>query len=264
MKNIINLVLGFLMSFLIVSCETENMTYDGESFLHFPSTTTAKLFVEKGSGSKNLTINYGTISKVKGIHTVKLVVDTQKSTAVEGVDFTILNNNVSELKDGNLNGEFIIKALESGATLAGKKVVFKLESSTLKNAVFSNVFTLDIALSCPYTQSIFNGNYKVAIDTWEDYAIGDLITVQPGSSANQVKILANKNPYISNAATAYMLLTVSPDGTVDVTSNEAFDYGSAKFSITGSGRVDLCNGDIDLTTVNYGSYKGYKLKLIKQ
>lgn len=265
MKKLIYLSFAFLLSFFIASCEGDNVTYDGESFLHFSAASSAKVFVKKGSGGENLIVKYGTISGVKGTHNVKLVVDAQNSTAKEGVDFTILNNNVSEIKDGEVVGEFVIKALESGATLAGKKVVFKLQSSTLKNAVFSSAFTLEIALSCPYNQSFFNGNYKVAVDTWEDYVVGDIVPVQPGSAANQIKILASKNAYIANAATAYMILTVNADGTVVVTSNEAFDYGGAnKFAITGSGKVDFCSGDIDLTVLNYGNYKNYKLQLKKQ
>lgn len=264
MKKLIYLFVAFVMSFLIASCDAENITYEGESFLHFPVATSANIYVKKGSGSENITLKYGTINGVKGTHTVKLVVDTQKSTAKEGVDFTIVNS-TSEIKDGEVTGEFTVKALESGATLAGKKVVFNLESSTLKNAVFSNAYTLNIALSCPFNQSFFNGNYKVVVDSWEDYVVGDVVPVQPGTAANQVKILATKNPYIANSATAYMILTVNTDGTVTVTSNEAFDYGGAnKFAITGSGRVDFCTGDIDLTTVNYGNYKNYKLQLKKQ
>lgn len=131
------------------------------------------------------------------------------------------------------------------------------------NAYYASPFAYKFNVVCPFDLSIFNGDFSVVADAWADYAPGTVLQVLPGAAPNQVIIPANLNPYISNGATAHMILTIDNDGNVVVTSNEDFDYtGFAVLPITGDGSVNFCNGDIELV-VNYGAYAGYSLVLSK-
>lgn len=123
--------------------------------------------------------------------------------------------------------------------------------------------------SCPLTDaSLFNGNFKITADQWADYAVGTIIPVVYNSAdgAFTFRILATKNPYILNASTAYMKVTVNPaTNAVTVQSNENFNYGGGDLTaVTGTGTVGSCNGDINLK-LNFPGYNqsGFTFSLAK-
>jgi hypothetical protein len=104
---------------------------------------------------------------------------------------------------------------------------------------------------CPLNDaSLFNGNFKITADQWSDYAIGTIIPVvyNPADGTFTFRILASKNPFLVNAATAYLLVTVNPaTNNVTIKSNEDFNYGGGDTTpVTGTGAVGSCNGDINL------------------
>lgn len=104
---------------------------------------------------------------------------------------------------------------------------------------------------CPLEDaSLFDGDYKVTADAWSDYAVGTIIPVVYNSTDGTFKfrILATKNPYISNASTAYLLVTINPiTNAVTIQSNEDFDYGGGDTTaVTGTGTVSSCTGDLNL------------------
>lgn len=119
---------------------------------------------------------------------------------------------------------------------------------------------------CPLNDaSIFNGSYKVTQDQWSDYSVNAAIPVvyDAAFGTMKFKVLASNNPYLVNAATAYMIVTVSANGTATVTANELFNYGGTDiFLVTGTGTVNACTGAIDLS-VKYGALGPYKLSLVK-
>ncbi|NML58011.1 hypothetical protein [Chryseobacterium cheonjiense] len=263
MKKIAFLILAFFV-FALNSCKDDAEVYEGQPYLHFNKGTRGEAVVTQGTGSTTVNIDFGTVSALEGSAQVKLVVDTSVSNAVEGVDFQIVNQNTT-VNAGQIEGKFQVKLLEAGATVAPKVIVFKLQSSSIPNATFDQTYILQYTKACPFNITPFSGTYKVVSDTWQDYEPGDLITVQQGPAPNQFKILADNNIYISNSATAYMLVTVANDGTITVQSNEAFNYGAptGSLNVSGSGKVNFCTGSIDITTINYGSNAGYKFSLVK-
>ena len=266
MKKIFSILTIFAVMFLVNSCRNDGeLAYTGDSLLLFTAPqSSAKAVIASGGGNSVYNVTFGVTKTLESDGDVTLVVDAANSTAKEGVDFTIANKTTT-LKAGSATGSIPVTLLESGATLAGKSIAFKLQSNTLKSAKFNQDLKLNITLACDFVNTKFNGNYKVVTDTWEDYAIGDLVPVTPGGAANQVYIRATNNPYLrnSNGATAYMILTVAADGSAVVTSNVPFDYGSFLAPITGSGKVDRCTGDINLSVVNYGNNKNFVLVLKK-
>ncbi|MBW8358504.1 MAG: hypothetical protein K0M63_01735 [Weeksellaceae bacterium] len=149
MKNIKLLLTFFAIGFLVFSCREDHTdpVYNGDSYLHFNFDKSRNEFVKIGTASKDVQITYGTIKPVTGTHQVKLVVDQTKSTAVEGVDFQILNP-TDELTNGETGGTFNVRMMEPSNSQVTKVVVFKLESATIKNAVFDTEYTLSWKLQC--------------------------------------------------------------------------------------------------------------------
>jgi hypothetical protein len=131
---------------------------------------------------------------------------------------------------------------------------------------FSSPFQYSAQFFCNLTDaSLFDGNWVVTVDTWADYGAGDIVPVIPDPDiALAFRILATNNPYINNAATAYMLCTIDPsDGSITVQSNEPFDYG-VDVDVTGTGTIGTCTGDISIDPITFGNYGDWVFKLVKQ
>lgn len=128
--------------------------------------------------------------------------------------------------------------------------------TVLTSSFFRSPYVYPVQFFCSLEDaSLFDGEYTVTADAWADYAAGDVVPVEyhPEDGTYTFRILATNNPYISNAGTAYMLVTINPeDGSATVTSNEPFDYG-VLVPVTGSGSVGTCTGTINLS-LDYGDY----------
>jgi hypothetical protein len=115
-------------------------------------------------------------------------------------------------------------------------------------------------VSCPLTDaSLFNGNYKVTADQWEDYTVGATVPVvyNPADGLFKFRILNTNNAFISNSATSYMIVTINPaDGKVTVAANETYNYGVPPTTVTGTGTISSCTGDINLKLNFVGGFNG--------
>ncbi|AZA59046.1 hypothetical protein [Chryseobacterium shandongense] len=129
------------------SCrEHENLTYDGESFLHFDKK-------DQTVANGNVNITYGVTKAVSGDHNVEIIFNSAKSTAILGTDFTIVESK-DVLKDGSVLGDFVINVTPAAAA-AKKEAVFTLQSSTLQNAVFNQEVLVKFAC-----ESLLAGTYQ--------------------------------------------------------------------------------------------------------
>lgn len=165
--------------------------YKGDALLNFHNGVSKDVFVFSGTGFTEIDIDYGVVKAVSGTNTVTMVVDTETSTAVEGVDFTIIDG-TDELVDGETTGQFKVRFLEEGAVQTGKVVNFKLSSSSLESAVFNNTYTVNVSLSCEITS--FVGDFDAT--TW--WLGTSTHTVAVGPSANTIQI----NDFWEDNATA--------------------------------------------------------------
>ncbi|SHM16005.1 hypothetical protein [Chryseobacterium polytrichastri] len=246
-----------IFALMLSSCESkDDAVYEGDNFVSFAAKS-SEATVVKGTTSKEVTLSYTTLSEAKANTEVKISVDTNNSTAVEGTDFKIINA-TDNLAAGQKVGSFRIQLLESGAKETPKVITFKLSSPTVPGAIFNQTHVLKYSLECPFNMSIFTGTYKVVTDTWEDYSPGALITVQPGPAANQFKILSTNNIYISNPSTSYMLVTVQNNGNVTVASNQPFLYDAptGSMTLTGTGTVNFCTGGINISALTFAGAAG--------
>lgn len=131
---------------------------------------------------------------------------------------------------------------------------------------YSSPFFYAIAFKCGLTDTstLFNGDFEVVTDTWEDYAPGETLPVIPDpDDPLSFRILSTNNPYIANPDTSYIKVTVvDDDGNVTLASNECFSYnGWICADVTGDGTINTCTGDMTLNLTFAGVYDGYVLQL---
>ena len=125
-------------------------------------------------------------------------------------------------------------------------------------------------VSCPLTDaSIFNGNYKVTADQWQDYSVNDIVPVvyNAANGLLNFRILSTTNPSATNAGTPYMIVTINPvTATVTkiVSSGPYFYPGDPTgYSVTaGTGTLSSCTGDMNLK-VTWGAFGTYTFNLVK-
>lgn len=121
---------------------------------------------------------------------------------------------------------------------------------------------------CPLEDaSLFDGNYEVITDDWDDYKAGTIIpVVYNGTDGTYTfRILETKNPALANPSAAYLLVTINPaTNAVTVKSNIDFVYGNDTTAVTGTGTVGSCTGDINLK-LNFPGFNqsGFNFNLVK-
>lgn len=182
--------------------------------------------------------------------------------------FTILNS----ASDVALTDNLVISA---DLTLKNGTVIKMYNDNGTVNygsgiANFSGIKVIQTYIvSCPLADaSLFNGNYKVTADQWDDYGVGPVIPVVY-NAANGTKVFRIPNttrPYIVNGSTSYLICTVNTTtNTVTVTSNEPWDYGGGFITtVTGTGTIGSCTGDINLRLNFSGSSQNQAFNLVKQ
>lgn|SRR5690606_9474333 len=194
MKSIKYLLAIFSLLFLVTACREDHTEpgYTGSPYLHFNFGIATNEVVTIGSASKDIQVKYGVIQPVTGSHQVKLVVDPS-STAVEGVDFVILNP-TDELTSGETSGVFSVRLMEPATPTDMKMVLFKLESSTIANAVFDNEFILNWKLQCLVSDFLSGGTSApfTYAGTWNGTGVYTIEEV-PGST-NTLRILDYPEP----------------------------------------------------------------------
>ncbi len=184
MKNIFRFLFAIALTIGLASCsDSDRQLYDGPPLINFNNGTSSNVFIKTGETQVDKSIQYGTIRPVSGNHQVSLVFDAANSTAVEGVDFQIIKG-VDEISNGGTNGNFIVRILETGAVQAGKTAVFKIQSSTIKNAGFNNLYTMKIALTCPITD--FVGAFENK--GWHYNNVPMVFNVEESTTANQLLV----------------------------------------------------------------------------
>ena len=146
------------------------------------------------------------------------------------------------------------------------------EPNLLIKPAYTNAMNFTVIVSCPFVQSDIVGTYSVQRDDWADYAAGDKLTVTAGSTPDTFRILADTNPYITNASTSLW-----HEVTVNLATGAATSVTNGPFSYAGwlslpkvqadKGLVLSCVGLISLELDFYhpagGAWRGYNLTLQK-
>ncbi|MDD2821480.1 MAG: hypothetical protein PHW29_09485 [Flavobacterium sp.] len=151
-------------------------------------------------------------------------------------------------------------------TACGFSGFYKLAQITKSGSTYT-LSEIGASEKFPVTASSFNGNYKVTADAWSDYAVGAIVPVEYNAADGTSTFRINNvnHPYLVNAATSYLLVTINADATVSVVANENYNYGGGDItSVNGTGTVGFCGSSINLT-LKFPAFtsKGYALTLVK-
>lgn len=265
-KYFLKFTVFVLMVGLFSNCQEDKIMYNGAPALAaFVSNKADLAVIETGVSSAKIGVEISTISAVD--RTIVVTIDP-KSTALatqyqmEAATLVIPAN--SYLGEITVTGKY-------AGLVVGQIVKLILNLNIVGDASIeanSKTFELSIFKLCPLTNaSKFNGNYKVALDDWEDYTVGKIVPVvyNAASGIKVFRIMSTNNPYISNPSTSSMDCTLdTATGLVTVASNQTFNYiGWQNVSVSGTGSVNACTGDISLV-LKFGTYTGNKFNLIKQ
>ena len=142
-------------------------------------------------------------------------------------------------------------------------------STTLSQTYFNSPFTYGAQFNCPYSDvSFISGNYKVVLDQWADYGVGELIPVSyvPADGLYKFRINNTNNIYITNPL-SYYIVTVDPlNNKATVALSQPLLYSATPTDAKGTGTIGSCTGDINLKiSYNVGfSGSDQVLKLVKQ
>jgi len=165
MKKIFSLFSLLLIFLSISSCKDEEIYYEGDPYVHFLKDK-GEAFVFADQTYRDVDVEFGTVQTVSGNPDVKIIYDPVNSTAVEGVDFQILNGGSGVVPDGQAIGKFTIRILKATATQAGKVANFKIKSSVYGNNLDYQSYSLRMSLTCSDAVFIGTGKFVNNVAWW--------------------------------------------------------------------------------------------------
>lgn len=265
MKQYTILLISVLL-LIAVSCKKEQNLYDFENMVLGSYLTLAK--------TNNTTIDYDNLSTSKvsiQVNSKGSPVDKIAIYVVEGASLdktqwklikTIPFSEGIVLEVSATEIATAVGAIKPGSTYTlyneietkdGRKFSsINMDTDFEGQAGYNMAMSWTATTTCPYDQSVFTGSFSVTKDTWQDYAIGDLVNVQPGPGANQITIFAYPSPaYGSNRKG--VVLNVNPaDRSITIPEQVVGDYGGdTDVSMTGGGSVNSCTKTITITGISF-------------
>lgn len=252
---------------LFSNCEEDKVLYDGsQSLAAFGSTSGSLAVLPSGVSSISIPVEISTLSVTD--RPISVTIDPT-STALAS-QYTIDPASLV-IPAGSYNGKIVVTG-NFANLVVGQTVKLILNLTNVDQAPLEKSrikYELSIFKSCPIANaSIFNGNYKVAVDGWQDYAVGATVPVvyNPANGLNTFRILSTTNPGLINPGVPYMIVTIDPvtATVVSITSNTIYNYGAGgTASVTaGSGTLSTCTGDMNLK-VTWGTFGRYDFNLVK-
>ncbi|WCO01031.1 hypothetical protein [Psychroserpens ponticola] len=155
MKKTVLLLTAVVLSLFMFSCEDDNddiHVYSGGTLTYFTETS-GNLFVTFDNPST--TIEVVSSKATNSDRTFSVSIDTDISTAVQDVEFTLASNSVT-IPAGEYSGTLEIGGLFEGALETGSTLVLNLTGDT--TALFDTTYTLGIFKLC---DSDLGGTYEV-------------------------------------------------------------------------------------------------------
>lgn len=154
MKKTVLLLTATVLSIFMFSCEEDDDRHVyNEGNVTYLSETSGQLFVTSDNPSTSIEIVSTTTSS--SARTYSIVVDTENSTAVEGVEYTLPSTSVT-IPAGEYFGSFDVNGIFDGASEAGTELVLNITGDNV--AGFDTSFTLGIFKLC---ESDLGGTYSM-------------------------------------------------------------------------------------------------------
>lgn len=266
-NNFLKYTIFILFIGLFSNCEEDKVIYDGSKQLAaFVSTSGSLAVAPTGVSSISIPVDISTLSTTD--RPISVTIDPTSTALVS--QYTIDPASLV-IRAGSYNGKIVVTG-NFANLVVGQTVKLILNLTNVDQAPLETnkkKYELSIFKSCPLVDaSIFNGNYKVTVDGWQDYAVGATVPLVYNSAngLNTFRILSTTNPSIINRGVPYMIVTINPATAtvVSIKSNTIYNYGAGgTASVTaGSGTLSPCTGDMNLK-VTWGANGTYNFNLVK-
>lgn len=147
-----------ILALILGACQDNDVDlYNGPSLIHFMGTGNNELV---NNTNPVFTIGVGVTAAVGHDRVFNVLIDTETSTAVEGVSFELLTPQVN-IPAGSVTGEVQVQGLYEGTDTEGSLISLLLSSETDEIAEFKNNYKLVIFKQCDFYRDAFIGRYKV-------------------------------------------------------------------------------------------------------
>lgn len=266
-KYFLKIMVFVLIAGLFSNCQEDKIMYNGTpALVAFVADKGDLAVLPTGVSSTKIGVEISTVSTVD--RTIAITIDPTSTALATQYQITTAS---LVIPANSYLGEIVVTGTFANLVVGQSvKLILNLVSADYANIeAGSKRFELSIFKSCPLTDaSTFNGNYKVTVDGWADYAIGATVPVvyNVANGLTTFRILSTTNPSIINPGVPYMIVTINPATAtvVSITSNTIYNYGTyGTASVTaGTGTVSACTGNIDLK-VTWGANGTFNFNLVK-
>jgi len=188
---------------------------------------------------------------------------------------TALGVNTSALTPGSSYSFYNQVVTKSGKTYDASNTVGALASNP--NYKASAIWSANVV--CPFSPTGFTGNFEVLEDTWEDFGVGDVVSVVT-AGADSIRLAAYPNPLLGGTVIRNPLgivVKINPTNGVATVTDQTYGtygglFGLQTVANTTSGTSNFvfsCVGTIDLRMIHHvpgavaSSYGTYWLRLKK-
>lgn len=198
--------INYLLFFVVVSvifafsCKKADIAIPQEQ-VHFMSTGTISYPVQEDPNSV-FKFGIGLTTPAKTDRNITFSI-TSPTGALEGQQYTIASKNIT-IPAGEVIDSITLKGIFDGFP-SGRRdtLVFTITGGDVPALIGSDVLKVVLQKFCPLDMSIFNGDFEVLQDDWEDYFPGDVVTLS--ASGNTVSF-DYPTPYNHQP----LLITVNP------------------------------------------------------
>lgn len=274
MKRIIISSLSiFLVLGLVFSCKKNDINGDpsklvGGSYITLDSTINSFLDISTSTASVSIKVKNTVGEKAAGITiyaaTGTPVDDTTKWVKIKTVPYAdgmVLGVTTTELATAfgstPLAAGNVYTLQNVVTTASGRRFsVYNTPSNYNSFPAYNMALTWTATAVCPFIQADAIGDYKVVSDkNWQDFSVGDIITVSAGPDANSLSFLAYPSPAAGGTNRQPWILHVDQVKDVATMANQDIgDYpGPVHSKASATGLVFSCTGLISLkVNVDYG------------
>lgn len=147
MKNLFRILVLLPILFITSCSEDDGLIYEGAPYATF-ALDKSRVAVNPTEASFDHEVVASILSPQGSATTLTVSVDQENSTAVEGVDFDIVNTSIT-VPAGSTNAAFMLKVYSEPAVTLGKSVVLNISSPEIETASFNASHKVTIELACP-------------------------------------------------------------------------------------------------------------------
>lgn len=257
----------FLLLLLAVSCKKEDNYYDFENFeigsyltltksnnltIKFDDQANSKVSIEVGSkGSPVESVNIYVIEGASLDKTKWKLVKNVPYT--EGVTLEVTPTEISTALGTPIKPGATYTMYNEVVTTDGRKFSSaNMDPDFEAQAGYNMAMTWTATTTCPFDRSVFEGDFSVTKDTWEDYDIGELVKVEPGPGANQITIYAYPSPAYGTNRKGVIIDVDPATSAINIPTQIVGDYGADKdVTMEGVGSVNSCQKQITITGIKF-------------